>query len=239
MSTRIRHPIQLPLDIQLRENASFETFLPGLNGQTLASVKGCSTADGERFLFLWGESGTGKSHLLQAACKASGDTSQAAAYVPLVQAGSFTPDLLLGLGELDLVCIDDVQCISGDRNWEKALFNLFNRLQERRAGLIASADKRLPDLKFSLADLRSRLASGPGYRLRPLNDDEKIQVLTDSARRRGLSLPPETARYILGRFNRDLVSLIELLERLDEASLAAGRRLTIPFVRTLEQGTDN
>ena len=99
--------------------------------------------------------------------------------------------------------------------------------------LLASADSSPQNLPVSLPDLGSRLGWGPVYQLRPLTDQQKIEALTKHAARRGLDLPADSARYILHHAVRDMASLVRILERLDQASLAAQRRLTVPFIKTV------
>jgi DnaA family protein len=224
---------QLPLNITLGESASFDSFVQGDNGQALSSIRDCAAGQGEKFLYLWGTKGTGRSHLLQAACRFGAQSGQAVSYLPLAEIDSFTPDILLGLEGMDLVCVDDIQMVAGKPPWEQALFHLYNRLRDGGARMMVSGDRVHADLPLKLPDLGSRLAWGLGYKLQPLGDTDKIQVLIGNAKGRGMVLSVETARYILEHTARDMGSLVAILEKLDLASLAAGRKLTIPFVRTL------
>ena len=224
--------LQLPLGISLRESASLETFFPGENAQLLAAIRAAVEHRGERFVYLWGMRNSGKSHLLQAACRLASERAMAVAYIPLGAAG-FTPEILQDLGSQDLVCLDDLQVIAGKPHWEQALFHLFNQLRDRNAALLVSADRSPARLPMQLADLDSRLSWGVSYQLYPLADAEKMDALVRYASRRGLELPEATASYILRHSARDMGSLVRTLDRLDRASLAAQRRLTVPFVRTL------
>ena len=225
--------LQLPLGFSLRESASLETFFPGENDQLLAAIRAVAEHRGERFLYLWGMRNSGKSHLLQAACRLASERAMTVAYIPLGEAAGFTPEILQDLGSLDLVCLDDLQVIAGQPHWEQALFHLFNQLRDRNAALLVSADRSPARLPMQLADLDSRLSWGVSYQLRPLADAEKMDALVRYASRRGLELPEATASYILRHSARDMGSLVRTLDRLDRASLAAQRRLTVPFVRTL------
>jgi DnaA family protein len=224
---------QLPLDITLSESAGFDTFVPGENGQAVASIRDCAAGQGESFLFLWGSEGTGRSHLLQAACRLAAQSGLAVSYLPLAQIDSFTPDILLGFEGMDLVCVDDIHMIAGKPPWEQALFHLYNRLRDAGARMMVSGDRIHTELPLELPDLGSRLGWGLGYRLQPLGDTDKILVLMGNAKGRGMDLPGETARYILAHTARDMGSLVATLEKLDLASLAAGRKLTVPFVKTI------
>ena len=224
---------QFPLNISLEDGVKLESFIPGGNRQALAELKRSVTGDGERFLFFWGGEGTGKTHLLQSACREATILGRTAAYVPFALHSRLQPELLSNLEQLDLVCLDDVQRISGLPEWEEALFHLFNRLHERNAGLLITADCSPSALPVQLADLGSRLCWGTAYRLVALTDKEKQQALVEGAARRGMQLAPETANYVLNHYSRDMGSLLAFLDRLDRATLAEQRKATLPFVREL------
>lgn len=223
---------QLPLGIRLNPGISFSRFIPGSNAQALAALQSAVPGHENSFLFLWGGKGTGKSHLLQAACHQADALNLQMAYIPLLQAHSFSAAILEGLELFDLVCLDDVEQIAGLPDWEQALFNLFNCLRDNGARLLVTANCSPTALEVALPDLASRLSWGLSYRLYPLSEEETIEALLQSAAERGLKLPTETAHYLLKHCPRDMGSLLEILDQLDRASLAAQRRLTIPFVRT-------
>ncbi len=222
---------QLPLGLQLLPELDFDSYFAGPNVETVAQVRRLARHQGEPFLFLWGAPETGKSHLLQAACRTASERFGPAAYVPLGQADQFQPEMLDRLEHTSLVCLDDIQAICGDRRWEEAIFHLFNRVRDGGGHLLAAADTNPHHLSLDLADLRSRLGWGPVYRLRPLDDTQRLPLLIHLANRRGLVLEPDSARYLLYRSQRGVGALVALLQRLDHASLAAKRRLTIPFLR--------
>ncbi|OOZ34760.1 DnaA regulatory inactivator Hda [Solemya velesiana gill symbiont] len=224
---------QLALGISLRESASLENFVPGGNVQVISHLRHCTDGSGEQFLYIWGPEGSGKSHLLQAACQYADKLGKAAAYIPLGQAEMFEPEILADLDFMNLVCLDDVESVAGNKAWESALFHLFNRLRDQGVSLITTAGQAPLNLDVDLPDLRSRLSWGLSYQLRPLRDDEKIQALIDGANRRGLTMSWDTGNYILRHVPRDMASLQRLIEHLDKGSLEAQRRLTIPFVKSL------
>jgi DnaA-homolog protein len=218
---------QLPLAVRLRDFALFETFEPGPNGPVTA-VLADPAAIGPS-LWLWGAPGSGKSHLLQAACAAH----PPAAYLPARELLAVGPDALEGWTDRTLVCIDDIDLLTGRREWEMAAFSLFNRLREGGGRLVVSASSAPAATEFVIPDLRSRLAWGGTYRLDALSDDDRVAALRRRAAHRGLELPAEVARYLLRRLPRDMRALCDWLDRLDVASLAAGRRLTLPFVKSI------
>lgn len=231
-------PRQLPLGVRLRDSSLFAGYFAGRNREPVESL--LALVPGARPVAIWlcGPSGTGKTHLLQALCARAGGQGQAAAYLPLRQVASLGPGVLAGCGDLDWVCLDDVGAIAGLDAWEKALFALHTDLEESGGRLLVTATHPPGGLGINLRDLASRLAGGMVLRLHPLDDVEQIAALTLRAAQRGLELPEETARYLLMRLPRDMHSLGAFLDTLDEASLTAQRRLTVPFVSGVlkEQG---
>jgi DnaA family protein len=222
---------QLALGVMLRANALFANFYPGPNEEVLAALRG----PGSDPIWLWGSTGCGKSHLLQAVCAA---TEGPAAYIPL-SPGTLPPEALRGFADCRAVCVDDVDAAAGDLGWEQALFRLFNEAQESRARLVFAASAAPRRIEWRLDDWRSRAGASVVYQVRELDEAGRARALELRAAQRGLKLPPETLDYLMKRMPRDLRSLFDILDELDEASLAAQRRLTIPFIRdALEKHAD-
>ena len=221
--------LQLPLAIGLSDSASFENFLAGAN------LAACHTLElgREPFVYLWGGAGSGKSHLLQAACHAEDSRGGRAVYLPLQELLSHPPQLLDGMEELTLVCIDDLDRVAAQHAWQQAIFHLYNRLHEQGHRLLAAGSAAPAALGLTLADLTSRLGWGPVYHLLELDDAQKAEALRLHARQRGMEMSGEVAGYLLTHGPRDMHRLFALLERLDAQSLVEQRRLTIPFVRRL------
>lgn len=218
---------QLPLPVRLRDVAVFDTFEPGPNGPVvamLADLEGAGPA-----AWLWGAAGSGKSHLLQAACAAH----PPAAYLPVAELLPAGAAVLEDWDDRRLVCLDDIDRLAGHAEWERAAFALFNRLWERGGRLVVSARGGPATIRFALPDLQTRLTWGGVFRLEPLSDEERVAALQRRARHRGLDLPVESARYLMRRLPRDMRALCGWLDTLDIASLAAGKRLTLPFVRSV------
>ncbi|KRT55881.1 DnaA regulatory inactivator Hda [endosymbiont of Ridgeia piscesae] len=221
--------LQLPLDIGFHNTVDFDGYVAGNNAEAVSSLRSAN----DPFIYLWGEAAVGKSHLLQAACRAQQEQGDSSAYIPLQEISSFAPEMLDGMELLELVCIDDLDRLAGDTEWEIALFNLFNRLRENSGRLLVSASVSPAYLPIELPDLASRLTWGPCYHLTPPDDASRLQLLILGAAKRGLDLKPEIAQFLLQRIPRDTRSILQRLDQLDQASLAAQRRLTIPFVREI------
>jgi DnaA family protein len=216
--------------VQLRDEATLDNFLAAAPVQALVGALGRQLEPaGEEIIYVYGPSGSGKSHLLQAGCHLAGTSAQ---YLPLAEVGHYAPeDVLQGVESLNLVCLDDISHVMGDARWERALFNLYNRAREQGCRLLVGADAAPRALAVDLADLRSRLAWGIVYRLTRASDEEKSAILRFRASRRGLSLSREVSSYIVSRAPRALDQLLDLLDTLDQASLAQQRALSIPFIK--------
>jgi DnaA family protein len=232
MQAAMNNP-QLPLGLALRDSARFECFFGGQNSEIVAALQQAASGAGECFIYIAGLAGMGKSHLLQAACRRATDTGRSSAYLPLDARAELTPDMVAGLEQMDLVCLDDVHAIAGDAPWERGVFDLFNRMRAAGSTLLVAGRQR-PDLAgFGLPDLASRLAWGVTFVLKPLAEADVLAALSWRAHSRGLELPAGTAHFLLKRMPRDLSSVFDLLDRLDEASLVEQRRLTVPFVKSV------
>jgi DnaA family protein len=222
---------QLILSVHLREETTFSNFFPGKNEQLLAYLQGLNTLIGyHRFVYLWGNEGIGKSHLLQATSIQRLDAGHASTYLSLSEK-ALKPDVLEGLETRSLVCIDDIDSVIRDQTWEEALFHFYNRIRELHGHLLVAAKVSPMQMPCHLPDLRSRLTWGVSYQIQDLEDDEKRQVLQKRANQRGFRLPDDVTRFLFKRCSRDMTSLYEILDQLDQASLSHHRVLTIPFVK--------
>lgn len=226
-------PIQLTLPISIRDDATFENFYAGSNHNLLTILQRFLAKKTEFYLYLWGHTGVGCSHLLQACCHAVQQQNLTAAYIPLAEVINLSPHILENLETLDLICIDDLQFVAGKADWEEALFHLFNRVQAKQNCFLIAANNVPEELNLILRDLDSRLKSGLIFQVQELTDEQKINALQMRAKLRGLELADEVAIFLLHRSPRNLNNLFQFLEQLDNASLTAQRKLTIPFVKSV------
>ena len=208
---------QLALDIATPPAPVFDNFVVGRNAEAIAVLRSAIEGGRERFVYLWGESGCGRTHLLKAVAVASKD----ATYVACEASSVFDDDA-------PLLAADDVERLGADA--QVALFNRYNALREHGGGLIASGN--VPPVQLKLrADLLTRLGWGLVVQVHALGDAEKITALTQQARARGFDLPIEVSSYLLMHAPRDTGSLFTTLAKLDQYSLETKRAITVPLVR--------
>lgn len=228
---------QFPLDLRWPPHQRLDAFWPGVNVPALQGVTDVANG-GVAWLYLHGASGTGKSHLLIGACRAAVEADRPARYVSLARLPPPRSGALTGIDAEGLLAIDDVQAIAGDGMAERALFDLYNRAKAAGARMVFAADASPAELGLGLPDLVSRLAMCTQHALRPLDDAGRRAMLRVLAARLGLRLDDEVLDWWFARQPRDPASLVALLQRVDRASLAAQRRVTIPFLRELLQEPD-
>jgi DnaA-homolog protein len=214
---------QLPLAVQLRDTASFDSYHAGPNAEALSSLRELSQP-----LLLYGPGGCGRTHLLQAACRAHGG-----AYLPLATLRAHGPALLNGYERAPALFIDDLDAVTDDKAWCVALLRLIDGLRaDGRAHALAAT--AAPDrIDCALPDLRTRLHQCLVCGLRPLDDAQRAELLRLRAQRRGLAMPDEVARWLLNTRARDTASLLDALDALDRAALSAKRRLTLPLAQAV------
>jgi DnaA family protein len=217
----------------------FETYVAGPNAEAVAALESATVPGARRVVWLWGRAGTGKTHLLQSACARVGERGGPAAWfdAQAVEA-PLQPGLLEGAEQLELVAVDGLESLLGSSDWNGALFRLHTLLLEAGGSLVIATAAAPASLAFTLPDLRSRLLAAEVFQLHELSEAEQVRALQLRAARRGLELGEDSALYLLHRCPRDMHSLCELLDLLDDASLVERRRLTVPFLRTALERAD-
>lgn len=180
-------------------------------------------------IYLWGDTGTGKSHLMSAACQEFSHRGYRVAYVPGEMVNY--PGALDGLEYVDLLCVDDLQRI--DHAAEVDLFHCINRCRELDTRLIIAADRAPAELGLQLKDLQTRLAWGLVFHMRYLSDDGLRDAFRKEIENRSLEASDEVLGYVFRRFPRRMSTLKHLVNTLDEISLSEQRRITIPFIKTV------
>ncbi len=223
---------QLPLALRWPRRQRFEHFHAGVNAAALDAVRALATEPGASWVYLHGASGSGRSHLLLATCQAATADGRRAQYLPLATI-SDQAAVLRGVAGSEVLALDDLDAIAGNREAEHALFDLYNRTHSDGGGLLFAANATPTQLGIELPDLRSRLGACTQFALKPLDDGERRAVLRAQAAARGIELDESVLDWLFSRYARDLGALLDLLDKLDQASLAAQRRITVPFLRSV------
>ncbi len=222
---------QLALAVRLRERARLDNFFAGANAAALSVVTAVAAGRAGAFL-LAGPAASGKTHLLLAATHAAQQAGRRAVYFALRELAPAGAVALSGQLGADLVCCDDVDVVAADADFGRALFALWRDAEDRGASLLLAARDLPPLADWALADLGSRVR-GIAVRVNlQLPDESGLRnLLVQRARGLGLELPEDTLEFMLRRLPRDLGSQCAFIEEMDQAALAAQRRLTLPFVR--------
>ena len=223
---------QLPLTLRWPAQQRFETFVPGDNGAALALVRAATRGDGA-WLFVAGPAGSGKSHLLLAACAQASATRRTAQYLSLATMGGERAAGIRALGGSDLLALDDAHAIAADAAAEHALFDLYNRCKMEKCTLLFAAAAPPAQLGLALPDLVSRLSSCTQVLLKPIDEAARRAAVRQRAHARGLELDEAVLDWLFAHAPRDIGGLTALVERIDRAALAAQRRVTVPFLRKL------
>lgn len=222
---------QLALAIQLNDEATLDNFNWGTNELLKQQLLITLQRKNEKIFYLWGHYGSGRSHILQACCQAI-NQDHSAIYLPITLLKEWGPETLEGVEEQDLICIDDIDAIAGDKVWEEALFHLYNKIKDKENTLLIISGMHAPNASpIQLADLRSRLSWGLVIQVHELSDEEKTSTLKFLALQRGFDLSPKVLQFLIKRCSRNMHDLHQIIDLLDKASLQAQRKITIPFVK--------
>jgi len=226
---------QLALGVKLRDDARFDNFHGERNAEAASRLRTAveQQHDRPRSIVICGDGETGKSHLLQGVCHLAERQQRQAICLSMTELLHFGPDAIGGLELNAVVCLDDLDRVAGLPEWEEAVFHLYNRIDDRDGQIVISLSDLPAQLPFSLPDLVSRLRHGLLIQLGINRDDDRLRILVARAEQRGLVLSEDVAGFILKRASRSLADLLAVLDQLDDKSLKARRRLTIPFVKSV------
>ena len=227
--------VQLPLKIGLRDHACFETFVTEEESAAFAlnALQSALKNPSGNAFYLHAGSGAGKTHLLQAACRYVTEKGQTSVYLPMKDEGlPLIPDVLFGLEQTPLVCLDDMDNIIGDKKWELALANLLTKSSVQGHNVILAGEISIVDWSLVTSELAKALMNVLPIKLTALHEkDEVIIALQRHADRLGFELPIEVGNYLVKQFSTDLQELLAVLKMLEQATLVEKRRLTLPFVK--------
>jgi len=223
---------QTVLPLSAAGDASFESFYPAGNETLVREIK--ALLRGRRSqptLFIWGTQGCGKTHLLNACCYAAQQQNRLHFYLPI--SANTCGESLGRLNPQTLICIDDLQNAAGNTGLQEALLSLYERTTSGGGAVIAGSALPLGRIALGLKDLESRLTSGGIFNLCMLKDQDKQKAFKLRANRRGFKISDKVMNFIMTHYDRDMAALFALLERIDSASLAEKRKITVPFVKSI------
>jgi DnaA family protein len=227
--------VQMPLKIGLRDDACFETFVTEQEPLAVAlnALQSALKQPKGGAFYLYAESGAGKTHLLQAACRYVTERGQASVYLPMQDAGlPLIPDVLVGLEQTPLVCLDDMEMIIGQPKWELALANLLTKSSVQGHNVILAGTQSIMQWSLVTPELTKALMTVLPIQLAVLHEKQDVIVaLQRHAKRLGFELPVEVGNYLVKQFSSDLQELLAVLQMLEQATLVEKRRLTLPFVK--------
>ena len=233
----MKNTTQLALSVQLPDDEIFDSYLSESNSSVVSQLSlfveniTPSLTSQPNCFYLFGLSGVGKSHLLHASSAYASQIGKTSVCLSCAELLTLSVEVLEGLETINLICLDDIQLIAGNKKWEQAFFDLYNRVLENNNTILISGDQSVAELGISLPDLLSRLSWGLTEQLKPMNDDEKISALQYRAAKRGLMLSDDAANYLVNRLFRTMKNLIDSLDTLDKASIREQRKITIPFIK--------
>ena len=223
---------QLPLAIHLNDDATFTEFCWHGNELLQKQLIETLSKNSDKFLYLWGVNGSGKSHILQACCQYASNQGNSSIYIPLAMLTDNDNKILEGIEERSLICLDDIDSKESNPVWEEEIFHLYNRVKDNENTILIISSKKSPNNStIKLPDLRSRLSASLVIHINELIDDDKIHVMQTLALNRGFILSTLVCQYLIQHYARNMHDLCKLLNRLDEASLVAQRKITIPFIK--------
>ena len=224
---------QLPLMVQLPDDETFDSYKGSVNSKVVSQLKLFikQSSDGPHGFYIFGGPSVGKSHLLHACSSFAAEQGKSSVCLSCAELTSLSVEVLEGIEKINFICLDDVHLIAANKQWQQAIFDLYNRVLEENNFIVISGNESVQKLTINLPDLVSRLAWGLTEQIRPLDDSEKVSTLQYRAAQRGLILSDEAAKFLVNRLSRDMGSLIKTLDTLDKASIQEQRKITIPFIK--------
>lgn len=229
--------MQLVLPVLHAHDYCLDNFITGENASLIEHVRQLLSAQnenqqGQGIIFVHGAMGTGKTHLLLA-CHQRAETSQKSCqYIDMQELRIMPSAIIQDVGLVDVLCIDNIDAVSNDHEWQVQIFDQINRFIENNGRcLMIAAKASVHACEFSLPDLASRLMWGTTFFLHELSEQDKVTALTQHFKERGIGVQKDAILFLMKRTQRDMHKLMHLVERLDRLSLQSQRKLTIPFIK--------
>ena len=226
-------PKQLIFPFQINQKASFDSFFCSPDNQNLMTrladiVSGPDTSE----LIIHGEEGSGKSFLMQAICNELSSAEKQFAFIPMKKAFNMGVEIFQNLGSLDAVCIDDLQLILANQDWETALFNLINECQQSNCSLMLSLGGTQPlDESVILPDLLSRIKRMEFIALHAVQDEFFNQAIDFVAQQLDIKIEEAELEFLLKHQTRIFSLLVENIITLDNQAASLKRKITIPLIK--------
>ena len=223
------NPKQLTFPWNKENKSSFDSFYTTkLNKQLLFLLKDEALKED---LLIYGAKDSGKTYLIQALCNQFNNQGKSSFFLPMRQAIELSVDILDSLENIELVCIDGIESLVGNKAWEIGLFNLINRSFNSNNRLVFTSAKNIDGMNFELKDLDSRLRKIQSHELHSLADDDILYALKHIANLRCIELGSKEAQYLLTYADRNISDLVKILESLDQLSMEMKRKITIPLIK--------
>lgn len=223
--------MQLLLPVSINASQTFDSFVNSEDKVLVEELKGAVNNQDFTNIYIAGNQGTGKTHLLNACCHAANELDKTSILLPLEQMLSMSPEVLDGIEQIELVCIDNIELIRGNKKWQQALFNLYNALRQNNATLVVTGSDTSKNLNFELPDLVSRMQWATPFQLHQLSEEDKTLALIHHAHLMGFELSEDVAKFMLARLPRKMDFLMQALNSLAKQSIEKQRVVTVPFVK--------
>ena len=230
------NPRQLALQIQINERASLDNFFISKNNnkaiQILKNILERSNNGAQIFIDDLGSNG--KSYLLQAICNDFSNSNNSTIYVPMQKAINLEPSILEGINELNLICLDDIDLISNQRDWELALFNLINECYEKDCFLLLSGSI---DKLEVIPDLISRIKKMEILRLKAIDDDELLRATQAISKNLNIEISDKNMNYLINNSRRDIKTVFGTLSQLEKESLERKKSIGLNLIKEVIQSS--
>ena len=229
----MNRPKQLIFPFQINQKASFDSFFCSSDNQNLmARLADIVSSPDTSELIIHGEEGSGKSFLMQAICNELSSAEKQFAFIPMKKAFNMGVEIFQNLGSLDAVCIDDLQLILANQDWETALFNLINECQQSNCSLMLSLGGTQPlDESVILPDLLSRIKRMEFIALHAVQDEFFNQAIDFVAQQLDIKIEEAELEFLLKHQTRIFSLLVENIITLDNQAASLKRKITIPLIK--------
>ena len=230
------NPRQLALQIQINERASLNNFyVSKKNNKTIQILKNILLGSDKGVqIFIDDLGSNGKSYLLQAICNDFSNSNNSSIYIPMQEAIKLDRSILEGVSELNLICIDDINLVNRQREWEIALFNLINECYEKECFLLLSGNINKLE---AIPDLVSRIKKMEILRLEAINDDELLEATKAISKNLNIEISDKNMNYLINNSKRDVKTIFRTLSQLEKESLERKKSIGLNLIKEVIQNS--